>query len=475
MLFKIYCTKPEYGSSGEYVGVKEKYYFYNNMTSEVFNDKGKLVNIAPINPNDRFNNVYDSATSLLTPKTKSNKINTLKIQLGLSCNYSCEYCSQRFVPNIDYANSKYVNKFLADLDSWISEPPKKIEFWGGEPFVYWKTLKPLAERLREKYPTTSFSTITNGSLITEEIIEWLYNMGFSLAVSHDGPGQNVRGPDPFDDPVQRKILFKLFNKFLPEGRISINSMIHRENMDREKIQLFFEDLFNLSPESRFGIGEGGFIDVYDEGGRKNVPQNLEEHVAHRRTTLKLLRENTLNRFIIVRDRLQSWVDSWGNYRPATSIGQKCGMDNENNIAVDLQGNVVTCQNVTATSNAPNGQSHKIGHVSRFNNIKLDTATHWRFREECSKCPVLQVCQGSCMFLQGEYFKLSCDAAYSDHIPFFAIAFEHATNGYLPYKVEAIEEEYSLPPDREDMWGTISSITPVTVEVRELAVDSNFKM
>lgn len=475
MKFKIFCTKPEYNDSGEYLGVKEAHYFYDNMTSEVYNEKGKLVNIAPINPskNASFTNVYDTGVSIDTPKGKSNKINTLKIQMGLSCNYSCEYCSQRFVPNIDYANSKYVNKFIAGLDDWVHEPPNKIEFWGGEPFVYWKTMKPLAERLREKYPTTRFSTITNGSLITEEIIEWLYNMGFALAVSHDGPGQNVRGPDPFEDPAQRKILFKLFNKFLPEGRISINSMIHRENMDREKIQQFFEELFNLPPDSRFGIGEGGFIDVYDEGGRKNVPQNLEEHIAHRRTTLKVLRDGTIHRFSVVRDRLQAWVDSWGNYRPATSVGQKCGMDSEGNVAVDLQGNVVTCQNVTATSKAPNGESHKIGHVTRFNDIKLNTATHWKFREECSKCPVLQVCQGSCMFLQGEYFKLSCDAAYSDHIPFFATAFEHVTNGYLPYKIEAVDEGYILPPDREDIWGAINNVSPNYVETRENVQELNF--
>jgi len=38
-------------------------------------------------------------TSKETPNNKLHHINWLKIQLGLSCNYSCEYCSQRFVPH----------------------------------------------------------------------------------------------------------------------------------------------------------------------------------------------------------------------------------------------------------------------------------------------------------------------------------------------------------------------------------------
>lgn len=40
-------------------------------------------------------------------------------------------------------------------------------------------------------------------------------------------------------------------------------------------------------------------------------------------------------------------------------------------------------------------------------IALDTATHFAFREECRTCPVVQLCKGSCMFLEGEFFTQSC--------------------------------------------------------------------
>lgn len=480
MKFLIDCTRPVYGStSGEFMGTRDEQYIYNNENSEITDLNDKLINIRPMGSSSprkaRASTRGDVfPVSAEQPGKKSREIRVLKIQLGLSCNYSCEYCSQRFVPNIEHANTKYMNLFIKNLDNWLAKAPEKIEFWGGEPFVYWKIMKPLAEALREKYPATRFSVITNGSMITDEIIDWLYDMGFSLAVSHDGPGQNVRGPDPFDDREQRKLLFKLFNRFLPEGRISINSMIHRENMDREKIQKFFEDLFNLAPDQPFNIGEGGFIDVYDEGGRKNVPQNLEEHIAHRRTTIQAIRNSSINRFGVVQSRIMEWIDTWSNYRESNTLGQKCGMDSEDTIAVDLQGNVVTCQNVTAVSKAPNGKSHKIGHVNQFDKIKLNTATHWKFREECSKCPVLQVCKGSCMFLEGEYFKLSCDAAYSDHVPFFAAAFEAATNGALPYRIRAIDENgYALPADREDIWGALRGISPTLVETRVDVVEKNF--
>lgn len=446
MKFAIACTKPVLDQNDEIMDIAKVYYVYDNETSEIWNEDGTLLDVEPI-----YKVKYNTAklTSPSSPLGKG-RIKTLKIQLGLSCNYSCEYCSQRFVPNIEHANTKLLDKFLESIDNWMQYPPEEVEFWGGEPFVYWKNLKPLAERLREKWPLADFLVITNGSLITEEIIDWLDELNFSVGVSHDGPGQNVRGPDPLENPEQRENLLKLFERLLPKNKISVNSMIHRENMDRHKIQEFFEGI--LGKDSSFSIGEGSFIDVYDEGGLKNTLHSHAEHLGFRRLTLDTLHEGQAARFNVVRQRLSEWVDSWGNKRSWDALGQKCGMDREDNIAVDLNGNVLTCQNVTAVSKAPNGKSHRIGHVSQYDKIKLTTSTHWKFRDECAKCPVLQMCKGSCMFLQDEYFKKSCDSAYSDHIPFFAKAFEHVT-GALPFAIKALDDNYRLPEEREDLWGS----------------------
>jgi hypothetical protein len=81
----------------------------------------------------------------------------------------------------------------------------RIEFWGGEPFVYWKTLKPLAEGVRTLYPKARFNIITNGSLFDQEKIDWLYNLGFGVGISHDGPAYEAgRGADPLLEPEQRR-------------------------------------------------------------------------------------------------------------------------------------------------------------------------------------------------------------------------------------------------------------------------------
>jgi uncharacterized protein len=451
MKFIIAATKPILDENElEVVGVDRVQYFYDNMTSELWDSKGNQVDITPMK--NLYNFREFPATSVNTPVGKSALVKTLKIQLGLSCNYSCEYCSQRFVPNIEHSNTKLLDKFVASLDNWLKQPPEEIEFWGGEPFVYWKNFKPLAEALRTRFPYAKFLVITNGSLLTDEIIDWLDRLEFNVGVSHDGPGQNVRGPNPFEDPVTRELIIKLFERLLPKKKISINSMIHRENLDRAAIQSYFDSIFGK--ERLFAIGEGSFVDVYDEGGMKNTLQSHAEHLAFRRMSLESLDAGTCNRFLITYNRMEDWINSWGNKRPAYAIGQKCGMDDPYTVAVDLMGNVLTCQNVTVNARAPNGKSHRIGHVDKFDEIKLNTATHWKYRDECSKCPMLQVCKGSCMFLEGEYFQKSCDTAYSDHLPFFAKAFELMT-GALPYAIQAIEDDYKLPTERSNLWGGMS--------------------
>ena len=76
------------------------------------------------------------------PAPKSRQVRVLKIQLGLSCNYSCDYCSQRFIERPKETSKKDIDDFMAKMENltFDEEQGLKIEMWGGEPFVYWKTM-----------------------------------------------------------------------------------------------------------------------------------------------------------------------------------------------------------------------------------------------------------------------------------------------------------------------------------------------
>lgn len=434
MIFKLLCK------SG-------KTYFYNNLTSEIFDSNYILI---PYNKTKKYTDTPWLQFSKDNPVIgKDESPNVIKIQLGLSCNQGCTYCSQRFVPNGDYANVKRVELFLNSIDNYLSaDAPKQFAFWGGEPFVYWKMMKPLAEGLRKRYPKTRFITTTNGTLLTKDIIDWIYDIGMNITLSHDGPAQQHRGYDVLDTPEQREVIRYLFTKLGPDKRVSIYSVLHSQNYNIGKLQEWFErecgDVFGDNFELN-----STFLRVYSDESKTLSYMTPEQHKEARSTTFNQIVSGKVERYRNKHSLVSEWLETFNNHRPAEIMGQSCSVDKKEVLIVDLFGNVITCQNVTIDAMADNGKSHKIGHISKLDKVKLDTSTHWSVREECSKCPVLQTCRGSCMYLQDDYFKATCDLAYTQHVPYMAAAFFEKTGDVITY-IEATDG--STPADRKDLWG-----------------------
>ena len=429
----------------------KKIFFYDNGRNVLSNEDGTEIKYE----NGQFNPPAEYIPfSKDEPLKKSREIQLLKIQLGLGCNYSCDYCSQKFVERGDATSPKDIAEFLEKLNALEFDEAKglRVEFWGGEPLVYWKTLKPLAEAIRERFKDWKvkphFSMVTNGSILTDEIIDWLMMMGFSVGVSHDGLGQSVRGVDPFEDPVKKKTIlgFYRMQTRLKKG-FSFNAMLSRNNQSRKAIYDWFVD---LTGDENITLGEGTLVDAYDEDGITNSLQTKADHFNFRQTAVRdILVTGGKIGFTMILGKIDNFVNSTLLQVDAKYLGQKCGMDNEHTLAVDLKGNVLTCQNVSSVEISKNGESHLAGNLANYDDVEIKTSTHWSRRDECPKCPVLQLCQGACMFLDNKYWKTSCANAYSDNVALFTLAIRQIT-GYTPYFIKGD----GLPLERQDIFGTL---------------------
>lgn len=386
------------------------------------------------------------------------KPKVVKIQLGLSCNFECDYCNQRFVPHADSTNPDDIKPFVDNMSTWFDGGEDNLganrtfEFWGGEPLVYWKTLKPLAEEIHKKYPNSSFNIITNGSLLDKEKVDWLTLLKFSVGISHDGPGQHVRGPDPLQDPESKRGIIYAYKKLAVTGNLSFNAMINSKNMSRASIEKFFVDFVTNEIGEEYlrylSIGEGTFIDAYDEGGLAN---SLDEdsHIHYRSNSFSEMRTGGVTRFETIKLKVDGFVKGVLQGKRSEDLMQKCGMDSSSNLAIDLKGNVLTCQNVSTVSTNPSGISHHIGHVSDLASVEVKTGTHWSDREECPKCPVLHICKGACFFLTGDLWERTCDNAYSDNIVVLCAAIE-MISGTIPIYIDG-----PLREDRKDIFWMVN--------------------
>ena len=128
-------------------------FYYDNETNTLTNQNGDVFQYPDLSAVENPNLVPFKSFDREHPLKKSKQIQLLKIKLGLSCNYSCDYCSQKFVERMPETTKKDIDAFMEKLNvlEFSEEKGLKVEFWGGEPLVYWKTLKPLVDAMNDKF------------------------------------------------------------------------------------------------------------------------------------------------------------------------------------------------------------------------------------------------------------------------------------------------------------------------------------
>jgi len=338
------------------------------------------------------------------PGRKVSNPTVLKIQLGLACNYTCSYCNQSSqVESMSVTKTTDAHAFLGDLERWLKESPSEIEFWGGEPLLYFRKLEILVPELDRRFPNAEFSMVTNGSLLTQEILDFIAKYDICITVSHDGPGQYLRGEDPFDDPRKAQLLKALWEERKINGRMMFSSVLTPVNSDPSALRRWFVGKLDgasvvmslegivATHDDKALAGPGLWAPHQYESLRESVASSFENGDA---LLIPALREKATG-------LLQSTV----HRMPSASMGQKCGMDRSDHVAVDLHSNVLTCHNTGANA------KHGLGSALEMEKVRLNTSTHWAYRDCCSHCPVLQLCGGSCMYLEGEQFAQSCENEY----------------------------------------------------------------
>lgn len=403
-------------------------HYYNIHTNTIINEFGRPIIRkevshlhAPVKPISRDD------------PGKKRKINTLKIQLGLKCNYSCSYCLQSSeIADANITTSADTTKFLEDLSKWLTVPPKRIEFWGGEPFIYWTKLKILVPELRNMFPKVEFLIITNGSLLDDEKIQFINDYDINIGISHDGPQQKFRGPDPLKDEKIFASIKSLFDS--RPGKVTFNSVIHSKNYDFNVIYDWFNERF---PNPQLTLE--GIISIYDNYTLGNTGQFTKKQ--YQELVDNIFYELVINkfRFKSLAQKMQLFIDALRSQTHIATLNQRCGMDREDMIAVDLSGNVMTCQNTGSKG------KHHIGTVYDYENIKLNTSTHFSLREECMHCPVVQLCKGSCMYLEGDHFTQSCWNDYYYNMGVLKAALFYLTGKILVHIEGDIRRpEYSSP-------------------------------
>lgn len=377
---------------------------FDNQTSKIESVNGRPNNIEAIKK------LYPVKSNFVLKEPfppKDKIIKKVRIQIGTNCNYKCSFCLQGQAPrNVPIVLKDGQDKFFEKLDKVCTiTPDAKIEIWGGEPLVYWKALVDLIPTLRKRYPQATIDMISNGTLMTDKILNCLVENGINLTFSHDAMAYFLRGPDPLDDEDKRQMWLRVAKAY-EEAHLmfGLNVVISQYNCDLFKTQEFFAQ--KLDPSIKFG-----FEGIVVAHAPNVIPitrfPKKEAEILRRSIIRGMVQEPDSNVGQTLLHRVRTLFKRIANELPPVDFAGRCDVNMGHSLIVDLHGNVLACHN-------PVDPDQIIGSLDDFDNIRRNRYIHWKERSKCNDCLVLSSCHGNCMRANTFLHESNCDTEFMFH-------------------------------------------------------------
>jgi uncharacterized protein len=330
---------------------------------------------------------------------------TAQVVLNLDCNLACAYCYEGGMKGKRYMSIETAN-LLADVlarDHVAHGKDVALSFYGGEPLMSLDLITSMSERLKSSCAARkvgySFNMVTNGTLLTPQMVEMLFPLGLTGAkVTLDGPRENhdrfrpfVSGKGSFD------VIVRNVKGACDKIKIQVGGNYTRENYRAFPRLLDFLLEEGLTPERLSLIL---FVPVVKSGGEFSLPEFTEGCASTDEPWLVeaslFLREEILKR---------------GFHTPRVGPSP-CMIESINDMVVNYDGAIFKCPAFLGWKEMAVGDLET--------GIRDYTASHnldvWK-KDECLDCAYLPLCFGGCRYLKllrdGRIDDVDCRKKYLD--------------------------------------------------------------
>lgn len=330
----------------------------------------------------------------LTPITRSTyKKNFMYDDFGLwifttsRCNCKCDYCKQT-----DTFLSENLNKDMTEnnlryvLDECVKAHEKglvkkfDINLSGGEPFLAFDTFSKVIPEYRKKYQGLfSFSSSTNGTVINDEILEWIKNNLDSglISIDYAGVSKRINGTQYVDNPIE------VIKKLKMTNRVMAATVFDKQTT---------EEMLEMA---KFAVANSRTWRILVA---TPVKKKKEEILEVMKPTLKYLYENNFY------DRSKFDFDTWDLWNRCQISGCPCGR---------TFFSVLPNLEVSPTNGEDNITLGKFcWDLPKFVRHQKNTYYREKFLPEiCKDCELAEICDGSCRANHADpvMLKERCDA------------------------------------------------------------------
>ncbi len=354
--------------------IEENNFILENCSNEQFLKDCKSNNLI----NDRTTNAY----------VLNNEIRHLVLMIAQDCNLNCLYCYGKAG---EYNNRGKMTFDTAKqaVDYLVKHRGEQkrvyVVFFGGEPLMNLSLIQDLVSYMDEieKTGNVSFgkSMTTNGTLLTDEIIDYCDRNRISIKISIDGPEEINDKNRVFKSGMgSYKIIMEKTENLRNKGMVSARATITPGCVDQDKIE---EQLRN---EGFASVGSAMAHELFSNEDYLRAYKCLSSGMDKVR---EMLNEKQCDI-----DRLNQigFVGYLRGIHESKEADFGCGAGRKM-IAVDINGDVYPCQRFVGV------ESCKLGNIYE---LELDqkkfldkTYIDSDERQKCRKCWIRKLCLGTC--------------------------------------------------------------------------------
>ena len=336
----------------------------------------------------------------LTPETAkltltNFPLTTLVLNVNTGCNLSCSYCYKEDLATPANGEKMSLETATQSIEMLLKESPDQprynLVFFGGEPLSNLPLIKQVVEFAEHRFAAigkkVDFSMTTNATLLKDDVIDYLNQHRFGIAVSMDGPKAfhdrnriTVGGQGTYDVVADKvRHLLQRYDSRPVGARVTLTKGV-------TDIMAIWDHLFNDLGFHEVGFAPvtSGDIDTYNlsEAELAQVFSNMKE-LGQRYLEAALQNHN-----IGFSNMHQLMTDIFEGNKKALPCGAGAGM-----VAIDKDGGVNLCHRFTGSDmplfgDVKQGLNHQ--QLSRFLEQRMD-----RTHTGCNSCRIRNLCSGGC--------------------------------------------------------------------------------
>jgi uncharacterized protein len=241
-----------------------------------------------------------------SPNTREGHL--VELLLTEKCNLACPYCLAGAKQSMPQMSAEVAHRSVELAFRMREASSLTFEFAGGEPFVRFDLMKELVEDIRERARSDGRSVYlcvqTNGTLLTQERVDWLAEHQVSVGLSLDGDAElqnrsrpQVNGGESFSkmlrglDLLQRRGVdlgvLVVLNRGNVESPARLIDFLVENGIRRVKINPIAYLGTGRETWSEFGLNQGeviaffqDFVKCVSATGVDLVEANLQDMLVH---------------------------------------------------------------------------------------------------------------------------------------------------------------------------------------------------